>query len=539
MIQAISLIRFFTLLAAIGTLAACGGSSGGSSSGSSSSSGTIFSGEDLEGGAVSAVTVASDNSATINFGMVSNSTEYVVAIYNYSEDGSTEAYEVGSSLSSLNPKAMLGKALMAENMTEDFHEMLRQDEASLDLEALRTNSKSGSKALMSAAAMKAATVGDQRTFKVLNSLSSSSTTTITAEVVHISDYCIVYMDTRDTSSLSAADLSTIFENVDERMPDQIARFGSLPDVDENGKALCVFTREVNELGGSGGIVTGYFHAINEFPTSVYSQSNDADMIVGAIPDPSGSFGVAISKSFMMNNIYQGLIFHELQHAQNFNNHYLVNDGDLEYSFLNEGLSHLSEDIQYDMSTAGIENYSRVSGYLESIDSLCITCGASLYQRGGIYLLLRYLYEQAEKGNLPNATSGDDLINRLTDTTNTSVENIIRAAYGDSVSVDGQFRALMGQFGLAVFLSGTGLSDNDQLNFDGIDLRGAADDNRGTVLQGPGINSLSSFPTTSTVANSSISYVELTGEQINELSGTVSIQLGDSAEAGIYLIQTGL
>ena len=72
MIQAISLIRFFTLLAAIGTLAACGGSSGGSSSGSSSSSGTIFSGEDLEGGAVSAVTVASDNSATINFGMVRN-----------------------------------------------------------------------------------------------------------------------------------------------------------------------------------------------------------------------------------------------------------------------------------------------------------------------------------------------------------------------------------------------------------------------------------------------------------------------------------
>ena len=115
---------------------------------------------------------------------------------------------------------------------------------------------------------------------------------------------------------------------------------------------------------------------------------------------------------------------------------------------------------------------------------------------------------------------------------------MRAALGDGVDVDSGFRSLLGRFGLAVFLSGTGLTSDSRLQFDGLDLRSPQDDNRGTVLDGPTIRSPTSFPITETVAGGSISYLGLKGEDIRSLGGKLKLEIGTAPNAGAYLIQTG-
>lgn len=519
----------------------CGGSSTISSSTSSGGSGTNgsteYSGSNLEGGNVSAVSLNSNNQATINIGSVSESSEYVVAIYAYNEGGDTIAYQLGSG--NVSPAQNI-KKLATDNTTEDFHELLRNAENDLDPSASLIGNKKNVKA-----AIKKATVGDSRSFKVLNSFSGgSSFATVTATLVYQTGNFNAYIDSRNTSSLTESDIQTLCENFDSIIDKEHQIFGEESDIDSDGRFNILFTQEVNELGGSaGGIITGFFYAVDLFDTSVYSQSNETEVFYTFVPDPNGEYGVAISKEFALSNILPSVLPHEFQHMINFNNHYLVNNSSPEYSFLNEGLSHLAEDIysldsnDY-MTETGIENPARIEGYLASIDSICITCGSSLYQRGGSYLLLRYLYEQAEKGNLSGSTSGEEFINNLIHTSLTGVDNIVNAAYG-TTDVDAAFTDIMGQFGLAVFLSNTGLTDDDRLGFEGINLRASQDDNRGTVLQGPALTDLTSFPSTDTVGGSSISFVRLTGSQINAQNGEIDMSVTSGYSAGVYLIQTGL
>ncbi|EKD41214.1 MAG: hypothetical protein ACD_73C00801G0004 [uncultured bacterium] len=530
-----NLFIIITLLAQITIMNCGGGASGSSSSSSSLDSGTEYSGSNLEGGNITQLNFNASNQASVNLGTVDDNAEYILEIYSYNTDGDTIAYQLGNSDENSAPPA---KAL-TQDATEDFHEMLRDAENDLDPNAIIDSEK------VSKALTKAATIGSERSFKVLNSFSGgSSYTTVTATLRYETSHFKAYVDTRNASSMSDSEIATLCENFDSVIDKEHEMFGTESDIDDDGTFNILFTQAVNELGGSaGGIITGFFYAVDLFDTSVYSQSNETEVFYTFVPDPDGDNGVAISKEFALSNILPSVLPHEFQHMINFNSHYFVNDGSPEYSFLNEGLSHLAEDIyslnsnDY-MTTTGIENPARVAGYLDSIDSLCVTCGASLYQRGGSYLLLRYLYEQAQKGNLSGAATGMELLQRLLDTDKTGVENIVSAAY-DTSDVTTAFTDLMGQFGLAILVSDTGLIDDDRLTFDGIDLRAVQDDNRGTELQGPAITSLSDFPMSETVAGAAMSFVRLTGSQINAQGGTIDINLTSGYSGGGYLIQTGL
>lgn len=491
-----------------------------------------YSGTELEGGAVSAIEM-DGTSATLEFGSVPDSSKYMISIYSYHSGGNTEVYQVGHF--SETPKQL---RTLEMDLTEDFHERLRKEESELD--------RAGR---MKPSSMKMLTdgpaVGSSRSFKVLDSFSTTSSyATIEANLVYKTDHFLAYVDARNQSAMTQAEWETLLAGYDAMIDKEQGLFGRESDIDGDRRFNVLFTQTVNELGGSaGGIVTGFFYAVDLFSTSYYSQSNETEIFYTFVPDPTGNFGTPISKEFAISNILPSVLPHEYQHMINFNQHYFVNQGSPEESFLNEALAHLAEDI-YSMdgngymTKTGIENPARVSGYLAAIDDLCIVCGASLYQRGGSYLLLRYLYEQAEKGNLSAVTSGKDLLNALLNTKNTGVINIVTAAYG-TTDVTLQFRDLMGQFGLAVFMSNTELTTDSRLGFEGINLRASQNDNRGTFLQGPAINNLSSNAIQNTVGGASISFVEITGEEINSMNGTVNLALSGDAQVGIYLIQTGL
>lgn len=534
----------------------CGAGAGGSSTPSA----TIkANGVTLESDLVETVEFDDQAQATLTFDDVGNDDTYILGFYSYASGGATQAYQVGdvSVFASLSDYEGLNES----DETEDFHATLRAAESELDPNAYIPDMKMHLSSSI-AASSTAYTVGSTRSFKVLNSLSNSSSyTTITAECLQITDNFMVWMDSRDVSAgiLTISDIEDILADYDRIIPTEEAMFGESSDVDDDGHFNVLLTRAVNLLGATGGgYITGYYYAVDQFSSGTYSQSNNTDIVYISVPDPTGDHGVTVSKSFYLSNIVKSVLVHEFQHMINFNMHFNVNGGSAESSWLNEGLSHLAEDIfsvdcEVDsddsscshlnsdepgyMQNTGKENFARMATYLNNIEDICFSCGSSLAQRGGSYLFLRYYYEQAEKGHADNAANGWEFVQHLLDTDQTSVTNVVLSYFGDDVDIQSTFRAMVAQAGLAYLVSDTDLSDDDVYELDGFNMRGAANDNRGTVLSGPKIN-LFSDTLTNTLGGTSLSFVEIDANDINDLGGSLTIEVGDNSTTGAFLIQTG-
>ncbi len=486
----------------------------------------------LEG--ITTLTFDSDNKVVIQFSDVNEDDQYVIGLYS-THFSTSESYSYSLSSGS-NGAALTTQALIsdrAEDQTEDFHDLLRGFEG--DLEGEEPVNSGNVRALVSALS-----VGDTRTFKVLNSFSgSSSYDTVTAELRYISSDFYVYVDIRNEEDLTDNDLAELLEPFQNVIDDERDLFGIESDVNGDDHFTILFTQAVNELGGmSGGIVSGFFYAADLYSSSSYPVSNEMEIIYSMVPDPTGEYGATVSHSFAMSNILPSVLPHEFQHMINYNQHVFQNGGTSESSFLNEGLSHLAEDIYslvdgY-MAETGIENPSRVSLYLDSQDSVCFTCGSSISQRGGSYLFVRYLYEQAEKGNLSGAENGADLIDRLLDNSSTGVQNLVEAALGSSST--NSFANLMAYFSAALYLSDTGLSGDNHYNFDGINLQDDQNDNRGTVLEGPTATSVSDFPLTNTLTTSGAAYLTLSGEDIQNAGSVLSITLPSTMQGGGFILK---
>lgn len=502
----------------------------------------IYSGQGFSGGAISEVDLV-NNAAIISIGPEDRDTDHIVAISHYNANGQTLAYQLSESAVPTELASIIeSQFLVKEDITTDFHEYLRAQEGLLDEAALIDMGDAEAPASL----IKAATVGDTRSFKVLGGFSTlGGNQSVVAELRFQTSHFNAYVDVRDQASLDNDDLEDLLQDFDDVIPTEQAFFGTESDVDNDGRFNILFTRAVNQLGASaGGIVTGFFYAIDLFSADQYEQSNETEIFYTFIPDPTGAHGAAISKEFALSNILKSVLPHEYQHMINFNQHYFIHDGAPELAFVNEGISHLAEDIYsldsngY-MTTTGIENPARIAGYLQDIDNLCFTCGASLYQRGGSYLFLRWLYEQAEKGNLSAVSDGAGLLYRLLDSDAIGIDNIVAAALGDGVQdIDGAFADLMGQFGLAVFASDTTLTSDNRFTIDGVSLRASQNDNRGTVLQGPGISLGTDFPLTQTIGAASMGYVELSASDIQGLNGQLQLQLSPSSNFRVFLIKAG-
>jgi hypothetical protein len=505
----------------------CGSASLESSSGSSTSSTSVVSEN------ISALTLAENSSTDITLSDVDDDEDIMLVLYSYNSSSSATGVQLGTSAPDVSSQ-FLGKANLDEDITKDFHQQIRSLERNIsdDAEIASAN--------QSAFLKYATSVGSTKTFKVLSSLSSTSSyDTITAELRYTTSHFEFYVDTRNEDDLDDADLEELANDFEVSALQNL--FGEESDVDGNGKFAVLFSQTVNELGASaGGIVTGFFYAVDLFDDAQYSVSNEMEIFYTLVPDENGDHGTTLTKSFCMSNIYPTVLPHELQHMINFNQHYFLNSSSSEESWLNEGLSHLAEDISsidatgY-MAQTSIENPSRVSSYLSNVEDICFSCGSSLSQRGGTYLFLRYLYEQAEIGNLNNVNDGADLIELLLDTNEIGLDNLTTALYGSSGDED-DLQEVMGQFSLAVYLSNTGTTTNSKYNFSGINLRSTQDDNRSTILSGPNTQDVTSLSFTDTLSGLSMMYLNILGQDINDNGGSLTITVGSDGLMGGYVIR---
>ncbi|MEO7085998.1 MAG: hypothetical protein ABI442_06690 [Gemmatimonadaceae bacterium] len=181
---------------------------------------------------------------------------------------------------------------------------------------------------------------------------------VTARVAAVSNLAIVVADTANPAGgFTDAEYASFAATFDTLIsPLDIANFGQPTDIDKNGKTIIFFTKEVNKLTprGSGGVIGGFFHERDLFPTATdnitglqgCATSNFAEMYYSLVPDQTAKYGDARSKAGVQG-LTPGTLVHEFQHLINAGRRLYVNDAnDFEEVWLNEGLSHIAEELLY-------------------------------------------------------------------------------------------------------------------------------------------------------------------------------------------------
>ncbi|HEY4218894.1 MAG TPA: hypothetical protein VGM67_17255 [Gemmatimonadaceae bacterium] len=276
--------------------------------------------------------------------------------------------------------------------------------------------------------------------------------TVTARVVAVSNQAIVVADTANPAggftNTEYAVFATTFDTLVS--PLDVQNFGSPSDIDKNGKVIIFFTKEVNKLTprGSEGVVGGFFFERDLFPTTSTAElqgcagSNYAEMYYSLVPDPHGVYSDARSDS-SVKTLTPGTLVHEFQHLINASRRIYVNNADsFEDTWLNEGLSHVAEELLY-YRVAGLaprqnitasvlgrsqaavdafnnyqgDNVGRYESFLDMPNGTSVYAGNdSLETRGATWNLLRYLADH-------RGTSDADTWSKLDNTALTGQQNI--------------------------------------------------------------------------------------------------------------------
>jgi hypothetical protein len=209
----------------------------------------------------------------------------------------------------------------------------------------------------------------------LNARVTSACDTLTSQfrvgrVAAITDRAIIVADTANPAGgFTDAEyraFATTFDTL--AYPVDVANFGEPTDVDKNSRVIAFFTRAVNEQTPRNVeyVVGGFFWERDLFPNTVSRDkggcpgSNAAEMFYMLVPDPSGTInGNVRSKSYVSEQTV-GTLAHEFQHLINAGHRLYVTDADdYEVVWLNEGLSHIAEELTF-YRAAGLAPRARVS-----------------------------------------------------------------------------------------------------------------------------------------------------------------------------------
>jgi hypothetical protein len=475
----------------------------------------------------------SDTGATLDFNGEAGGSDYLLIVNSTSKSTGDTTLQLARGTSSLSSDPV---ALALEDPEEDsgsqFHQFLREME-----EVFSESEEFEEVSLSSLAALSAAPkVGETKPFRVLSTMGSITTyTEVNGKLRLASGDLHIYVDQTAEALVTDEDLEKLaddFEGI--ALPRERELFGDESDINFDGHISILMTCVLNRMATAGGIVTGFF-----FPGDLYQRStanpasNAQEIFYTMVPDPKGDCGASpISKSFVIDNILPGVLAHEYQHMASFNQHLLRNGGPTEEPWLNECLAHLAEDL----TGFGKENPSRAKLFLNQPAKTPIIPPTSptLAERGGCYLFLRYLYEQAGDGK--------GFLQRLLNTRLTGVANLEAAFAGADPAFD-QFPEFVNRWSVTLSLSETGLTsdprynykarsiDPETANFTGVCIRCDAQDGRGTVLDGPVMTSVSSFPISSTLKATASEFYRL-----NAPSGTIRLNAGGTPELAGTLVR---
>ena len=438
------------------------------------------------------------SATTLDFSGVAGGANFVLAVGSANSSGGASSIQLSANIAAgADPleKAMEVEAPAAADDGYGPQEILSAWlRASEDLLPASEMPASGNLSLSKAMGVgKAASLGDTEVFRVLSSLTSvSSYVEVTGKVRCVGSNVVFYVDASSESLVSEAQVQTLCGEFDEVAGAEIDMLGDVSDPDSDGKLHVLMTKQINCLGAlGGGIITGYFYAGDLYERSNSNKvSNYRDIVYTMVPDPDGDAcganSVAISNEFAMSNLLPAVLPHELQHAISYNQHVFVAGGQAEENWLNEGMSHLIEDVM----GYNLENPSRYAMYLASPSTYGVVTQGSpnLMERGAEYLFLRFLYEQSEDGAA--------FLRRLVQSSARGVAGLEAAFQGPAGF--STFSEFMARWTVALAMTDRGISQDPRYtykartraatgNWEGVVLDGDAQDNRGTMLEGVHLN----------------------------------------------------
>lgn len=280
----------------------------------------------------------------------------------------------------------------------------------------------------------------------------------TGVVMAVSQHAIVVADTGNpTGGYTAADYQTIGVQFDSVYTMDVNAFGTPTDIDNNGHVVMFFTRAVNELTprASSSVVGGFFYARDLFPTQDSPQlgsgsgcptSNVAEMFYLMVPDPNGVVNGNVRTKSFVSHLTVSTTAHEFQHLINASRRLYINTAatDFEVVWLNEGLSHVAEELLFYQQSDGLaprmdidslrfvsdqknvdaynydqqSNFGRFRSYLQRPStSSPYAPDDSLWTRGATWSFLRYAADH-------RGTSDSDTWFKLVNSTSTGMQNLI-------------------------------------------------------------------------------------------------------------------
>jgi hypothetical protein len=304
-------------------------------------------------------------------------------------------------------------------------------------------------------------LGSQRIFQVCSDLTCGTFKTDTATAQYVGTKIAIYVSGRaPAGGFTAGDLTAMGNTFDQDLyPIDVSAFGAPSDLDGNGIVIVLMTPYVNQITPSSecatlGFVAGFFFG-NDLTNG--ANSNHGEVFYSMVPDPGGAFS-CVHSTASVGPIVLPTFIHEFQHMISWNQHVIVRSGASEEVWLNEGLSHIAEELgslyyenKYPPPTGRTDptqlfpdsSQGFISGdlfnsysFLESSGASSITVFAnsgSLEERGGAWLFLRWLTDQ----------KGQAILGKLDQTSLTGVANVAAQA-GEP------FNGLFGDFTAAVF-----------------------------------------------------------------------------------------
>lgn len=192
-------------------------------------------------------------------------------------------------------------------------------------------------------------LGDVMDFKfscVTQTQFPNTPTDITAEVVAVSNNAVIFEDTLSRASFSGGEYDDIALNFDNVIiGTDTLYFGAPADVPGDiapGQVVILYTQGVNQMTEdySQGFIAGFFCPLD----LGFQGGNDAKMFYLMVPDPAGDLTPGDDANLLTKNAVLGLtdntVAHEFQHLINFQ----VGTGAAQEVWINEGLSHLAEEV---------------------------------------------------------------------------------------------------------------------------------------------------------------------------------------------------
>lgn len=356
-------------------------------------------------------------------------------------------------------------------VAEAFHMRMREiesEEAPRALEYMHELRARPPVSLRAQAAQAQAQV--DRNFQVLSSLTGNTYVTVSARLIYTGANILLYVDKTApvTGGFADAEYASFGRQFDQDLfTIDVNTFGATSDIDANTKTFVLFTPVVNRLtlgGTCGSYVAGFFNGAD---LSGNDKANKGEIFYSSVPgEPAGG---ATCPPLALNTVRTSApatFIHELQHMISYNQHVLVRSAPAEAVWLNEGLSHMAEELGGKLyetrypcpnlppcppagrgSTAQIfpdsaqgflpPNFANAYDFFSSRLDFSLTSPTgfgTIEERGVAWLFLRWLADQ----------KGDARLKDLVQTRNTGTANV-EAVAGET------FRTLFADFLAATLL----------------------------------------------------------------------------------------